>query len=425
MKLWATIQKDIKILLRDKVGLLLMFGMPILLVIIVTAIQKNAFNILDKTKITLLVCNKDTGALSRRFVKAINDPGIFKLEETAGNETAENFKADIRAKNAIVGIIIPSTFSNQVNFKAKNVAGKALNSFGLEGDTAATNLDGLYSLTLYYSTVLQPSFRLSIQGALKGALQEVESREILKNLYQSINEKPMPDSVQNEMLDNRLTIEEVPLSRNKDVGILNATQHNVPAWTIFAMFFVVMSLGSSIVKEKLSGSFIRLKTLPTHYLVAIVSKQITYLAVTMLQAAAIFAIGIWLFPHIGLPALSMPKDIAGLLLVTLICGWCAVSYAICVGVFAKTQEQANGFGAASIVILAIIGGIMIPSFIMPDSFKSIMALSPLHWCLEAYYGLFLEGGKLQDILTNIFSLIAITLILQAIAFAGLKAKKLI
>ena len=61
--------------------------------------------------------------------------------------------------------------------------------------------------------------------------------------------------------------------------ILNATQHNVPAWTIFAMFFVVMSLGSSIVREKLSGSFIRLKTLPTNYFIALISKQITYLIV--------------------------------------------------------------------------------------------------------------------------------------------------
>ena len=425
MKLWATIQKDIKILRRDKVGLLLMFGMPILLVIIVTAIQNNAFNILDKTKITLLVCNKDTGALSNRFIQAINDPGMFNLVNIDSNKSDENFKSDMTSKNAVVGIIIPSSFSNQINAKAQNMAGKALNSFGLEGDTAASNLDGLNSLSLYYSTVIQPSFRLSIKGALKGALQVVQSREILKTLYLSINEKSMPDSVGNEMLNNKLNIEEIPLSRNKDASVLNATQHNVPAWTIFAMFFVVMSLGSNIVKEKLSGSFIRLKTLPTHYLIAILSKQITYLAVTVLQAVVIFAIGIWSFPHIGLPALSLPKDIIGLIVVTLICGWCAVSYAICVGVFAKTQEQANGFGAASIVILAIIGGIMIPSFIMPGSFKSIMALSPLHWCLQAYYGLFLEGGRLKDILTNILSLISITLILQVIGLAGLKAKKLI
>ena len=425
MKLWATIQKDTKILLRDKVGLMLMFGMPVILVIVVTSIQNNTFGLLNKTNVSLLICNKDTGGLSTQFIKAVNTVGMFKLVEIPKDENEEKFKEDIGSNDAVLGIIIPQSFSRQLASKAKTVSGKALNSFGLEGDTAKVNLDNLNSLTLYYSPVVQQSFKLSVQGALSSALQMVESRQVLKNLYFSINEKPMPDSLENDMLNNKLAITEVPLSKNGDATILNATQHNVPAWTIFAMFFVVMSLGSSIVREKLSGSFTRLKTLPTPYWVAVLSKQITYLVVTLLQAAVIFAIGIWLFPRIGLPALSLPKDIAGLLLVTLICGWCAVSYAICVGVFAQTQEQANGFGAVSIVILAILGGIMVPSFIMPGSFKSVMAVSPLHWCLQAFYGLFLEGGTVKDILTNILSLLAITVILQFIAFVGLKRKKLI
>jgi ABC-2 type transport system permease protein len=128
---------------------------------------------------------------------------------------------------------------------------------------------------------------------------------------------------------------------------------------------------------------------------------------------------------IGLPVLNLPADILGLMIVTLICGWCAVSYAICIGVFAQSQEQANGFGAVSIVILAAVGGLMVPSFAMPDSFGLVMKLSPLHWCLEAYYGLFLEGGKLKDVIANVIPLLLITLVIQLITIAGLKVKKLI
>ena len=121
----------------------------------------------------------------------------------------------------------------------------------------------------------------------------------------------------------------------------------------------------------------------------------------------------------------MPADKAGLVIVTLICGMCAVSYAICIGVFAQTEEQANGFGSVSIIILAAIGGLMVPSFAMPESFTTIIKLSPLHWCLEAFYGLFLEGGKLKDVLTNILPLLIIIVSLQLITFFGLKVKKLI
>ena len=227
------------------------------------------------------------------------------------------------------------------------------------------------------------------------------------------------------MLNNRTVINEVPVSKDGTRQTPNATQHNVPAWTIFAMFFVIMSLGGSVVREKVSGSFVRLKTLPTNYAVGLLSKQITYMGVTMLQAAVIFSIGIWLFPFIGLPALNLPGDILALIITTLICGWCAVSYAICIGVFAQTQEQANGFGAVSIVILAAIGGLMVPSFAMQGAFKSAADISPMHWCLEAYYTLFLQNGKLADIVNNLIPLFAITLVIQFITYLGLKRKNLI
>ncbi|MBS1746153.1 MAG: ABC transporter permease [Bacteroidetes bacterium] len=426
MKLAATIKKDILILLRDRVGLLLMFLMPLFLVLIVTSIQSSTFDIVGKNRISVLICNKDTGRLSKDFVHALDTSGMFKLTYIGTTVTSQQITEEIRSKDYVAGVLIENGFSGQLQAAAKQTSGKALQSFGLEGDTTTASMPvGENTLNLYYNPVIQQSLKLSVKGVLNSAVQIIQSRETLKDLYFSINEAPMPDSLQNEMLRNNANIKEIQVGTGNEKIVLNASQHNVPAWTIFAMFFVVMSLGSNIVKEKSSGSFIRLKTLPTNYFVALLSKQITYLAVTFLQAFIIFFTGIYLFPLIGLPALQLPQDIIGLIIVTLISGWCAVSYALCVGVFAQTQEQANGFGAVSIVILSILGGLMIPSFIMPESFKPLMAISPLHWCLQAYYGLFLEGGTLRDVGINILSLIIITFTLQAIVLLELKRKKLI
>jgi ABC-2 type transport system permease protein len=191
------------------------------------------------------------------------------------------------------------------------------------------------------------------------------------------------------------------------------------------MFFIVLSLGGTMVREKNSGSFIRLKTMPASYLHALYSKQLVYLAVTILQAAVIFAIGNIIFPYIGLPTLHLPKDIFALFLVTAVTGYCAVNYAICVGVFANTPEQSNGFGAISIIIMAALGGLIVPSFAMPAHLQKLLQISPLNWSLEAYYGLFLEGGKLGDVWMNILSLLGITVLIQIFTLYGLKGKNLI
>jgi len=423
-KLKATIIKDIRILLRDKVGISLMFVMPIILVVVVTSIQNSTFQLVNKNRLSILINNSDTGQASKELVKAIGKIGMFKVSQVKGPQTEKSITEVMHQQDAMLGVIIPANFSVKVTAKSKSIAGKALTSFGLQGDTAK-KVGDVDPLTLYYNPVLQESIRLSVKGAIGSALQLVESRETLRSLYFSINEKQLPQNLEDEMLNNKTAINEIPVSKDGTRTTPNASQHNVPAWTIFAMFFIIMSLGGSVVREKVSGSFIRLKTLPTNYMVGLLSKQIVYLLVTMLQAAVIFSIGIWLFPFFGLPALNLPSDLLALIIVTVVCGWCAVSYAICVGVFADTQEQANGFGAVSIVILACIGGLMVPSFAMQGFFKSAADISPMHWCLQAYYTLFLEGGKLKDVVNNIIPLFIITLVFQFVTFIGLKRKNLI
>jgi len=322
------------------------------------------------------------------------------VKKVAADQTEKQISGRMHAKDALIAVIIPEDFSEKIESKAMAVATKALNNFGVQTDTILQSTDSLQPITLLYHPVLQESFRQSIQGALRSTVQMVQTKQVLNSIYYSLNETELPDSLEAELINNQVAINEIPISRDGSKSIPNATQHNIPAWTIFAMFFIVISLGSSIVREKLNGSFVRLKTLPTNYLLGLLSKQITYLFVTLLQAAVIFSIGIWLFPAMGLSKLNLPADLLGLLIVTFICGWCAVSFAIAVGVFAKTHEQANGIGAVSIVLMAAIGGLMVPAFAMPASFQEVLKLSPLHWGLEAYYGLFLEAPHLQSVITG-------------------------
>src|SRR5579872_218450 len=424
-KLWAAMVKDSRVLIRDGIGLALMFFMPIVLVFVVTDIQNSSYKLINKNKLAIFICNRDTGQSSVQLIEAINKIGMFKVSLLPKNQNEKTIADSMKASDAMLSVVIPSNFTVKVKAKSKSVAGKALTSFGLQPDSAQKDPGNVDPLTLYYNPVLQESMRLSVKGGLQSALQLVQSRETLRSLYFSINEKPLPSKLEDEMLNNKTVINEIPVSKNGSLKPPNAAQHNVPSWTIFAMFFVIMSLGGSIVREKVSGSFIRLKTLPTNYLVGMLSKQITYVGVTIVQAVVIFALGIWIFPLVNLPGLDLPEDLFGLFVVTVICGWCAVSYAMCVGVFAETHQQSNGFGAISIVILAAVGGLMVPTFAMDTSLKTFANLSPMHWCLQSYYGLFLEGGRLRDVIGNLIPLVIISLVFQLISLWGLRRKNLI
>ncbi len=426
-KLWSTILKDMRILTRDRLGLVFMFVMPIVLAVVITAVQNSTFEMLNTNTVPMLMCNRDTGEAGKQMQTAIEKVGMFSLKQVTPSVTDKEISEKMHAKDAVIAIIIPADFTKKLKITADATAKKALKNFGMQsaGVVVTNDSSQVQPITLLYHPVLQESFRHSINGALRSALQVVQNKEVLKSLYFALNETALPDSLEKDLINSQVAIVEIPVSRDGSRNIPNASQHNVPAWTVFAMFFIVISLGGSVVREKLNGSFVRLKTLPTNYLVALISKQLSYLFITFVQATVVFSMGIWLFPSMGLPKLNLPADITGVVIVTLICGWCAVSYAIMIGVFAKTQEQANGIGAVSIVLMAAVGGLLVPSFAMPESFQFVMKLSPLHWCLEAYYGLFLEGGKLKDVILNIIPLLGITFGIQLITLFGLKRKNLI
>lgn len=426
-KLWATIKKDALILLRDKVGLALMFVMPIILAIVIASVQNSTYELVNDKKVPLLILNKDTAGPSKVLEQTLEKGGMFILKKVPSAESDSALKLRLQNKEALLAMVVPENYSQDVLLKSQNVSDQALAVMSVTGEDSATSDEEKMKaspITIYYHPVLQPSFRQGIDGALGSVLQIVQSKYIVRQLYSGINDNAtIPDSLETQILTNQTPINQVAVSKDEKALVPNATQHNIPAWTVFAMFFIVISLGSSIVREKNSGSFLRLKTMPTPLSLSLISKQVTYIAITILQAIIIFALGKWFFPLIGLPSLNFPSDRLGLLLVIFICGWCAASFAIFVGVFAKTQEQSNGIGAISIVLFAAIGGLLVPAFAMPQSFQTVMRLSPLHWCLEAFYGLFLEGGTFKDVLKNLVPVFIIIACLQFAAWLGMRRQQ--
>ncbi len=414
-------------MLRDKAALAVMFLMPVLLVVVITSIQNSGMKMINDNTVPMLVCNRDGGESSVQFIEALQKIGMFDIMKTDSALSDKQLTDTMHAKDAMIAVAIPAGFTPALKYKAQKLTGKALTEFGMSVkepvDTPAVKETP--PISMFYNPVLQESFRLSVNGALKSAQQFTENRAVLQALYKAMSDKPLPDSLEQEILNNKSLITQVPSAKDGSRKIPNATQHNVPAWTIFAMFFIVVSLSTNVVKEKVSGSFIRLKTLPTSFLLNLFAKQLTYLGVTLAQVLVIFSLGLFLFPHIDLPKLELPESLFSLVLVSAVCGWCAVSYGILIGVYAKSMEQAIGFGAVSVVILAAIGGIIVPSFAMPEALHLLMKISPLHWCMEAYNTLFLEGGYIGNVMRSLLPILVVIAIMQVAALLRLKKMRLL
>lgn len=420
-KLKASIVKEFLILINDKVGLLLMYLMPILLVFIITVVQDSTFKLVNENNIELLVINEDDGALGDSLSNLLTNSGLFNIsfEKNMDSKEIENLLLN---GDELIAVQIPIDFSKNLELKAATLSSNMLVQFGLLDPITQDQELKASQLNLFYDPVLQENFRFSIVSSIKAYINAIENQLVITSLYQSLGIDGSNNALMQELAMNKTEVVQKSAISTSGEVIPNSTQHNVPAWSIFAMFFMVISLGGNVVKERLSGSFVRLQTIPSSFLLVLMSKVIIYLGVALSQLALIFTIGKFVFPFIGLPELELPSNISGLLTVSILSGLAAISFALLIGTYAKTQEQANGFGAISVIILAAIGGIWVPTFVMPHYLQVIGMVSPLHWCLEGFYTLFLKGGDWYLLYPTFLFLIIFIFACQSLVVLKLKVQ---
>lgn len=420
-KFIISVKKEFLLLFSDKAGLALMFIMPLILVFIITIIQDSAFSLVKENKISIVVVNNDEGPLGEEFANLLETSGMFSIKMLNETDTSK-IKNEISADKALAGILIPEDFSEKIGMKSSYLSRLIMADLGLQNEIIEDDID-LPVLMFYNDPILEDNYIFSIMNMIYSHLHIIENTAMLRGIYHETGFENIPDEIMENMLKNRIEI----IREQEKTGshIPNSTQHNVPAWTIFAMFFMVISLSSNILKERLSGSFLRLKTIPTNFNLIIFSKQLIYMIVGLLQVILIFSMGIFVFPLINLPELSLPENITGLLLIIFISCFAAVSYALMIGAVFNTPEQANGFGAISVIIFAAIGGVWVPTFIMPEYMKFISKISPLHWCIEAFYVLFLKAGEWIKLIKPFFILVIFSLFCQIVTFLKFKKEKII
>ena len=86
-------------------------------------------------------------------------------------------------------------------------------------------------------------------------------------------------------------------------------------------------------------------------------------------------------------------------------------------IVAKTTEHAAVLGVGGIILMAAIGGIMVPSFVMPDLMRTLSQISPMAWGLSGFENLLLNRATIAEILPNILKLTAFGSICLIIATA--------
>jgi len=177
-----------------------------------------------------------------------------------------------------------------------------------------------------------------------------------------------------------------------------SVQQNVPAWLIFAMFFVAIPISTTVIQERQQRTLARLQMLGVPLAIVFLGKVIPYFLINQLQLLAMLAIGRWILPLLGAESLNLDVSLAGLLWIGCSTSVAALGCASLVAASARSLEQATVISGAMNILFAALGGIMIPRFIMPSLMQDIALASPMAWALEGFLTVLVRGGGFLDVL---------------------------
>ena len=402
--------KDFLLLIRDKAGILLLFAMPLALVLIMTSMQDGVISAVTNTEISLIVLNDDNDSIGNAIEKELKKSIVFNTVIAKDLDSAlseEKLKTIISHGDYLVGIYIPdSTTTKYINQFSSRLESAF---FGLTDETK--NQDS-FLIKVYLDPAIKPSVHSALMTNIREFIMRVENKFTLK-IFSEILIKLSGGKIQKLDLSNNeglVVKEQIAEKTDELVFRPNAVQHNVPAWTLFAIFFIVVSFSGNTIKEREDGSFNRLMTMPCSYASYLISKMLLYMIVCVLQFLMILAMGIWLFPLINLDAFNINGHFFRLLVVVFSSACAAIGFGTAISTIATSQQQAAIFGSVSVVLMAAIGGIWVPTFAMPDIFKMLSNISPLNWGIDASYGIIMRNFSLPEILPDCLCLLLFSIL---------------
>lgn len=442
-KLWPNVYKELLLLFRDYAGLLVIFLMPVVLVIVVTLVQQNVLKSMGETKIKAIFLDRDGQTVGPKLEETLRKAGALELvKELEGTTIAvETAKSVVAKGDYQLAIIVPEGTTKAFMQNAKQAAQNSI----LSGDTKKTSPQKttvtVPDLIVYFDPIVTETVRTSVKNSLKMALIDIETDEKIKAFaarlpveIEAATKKAMGDMWSEEVKKSlpvpRIAWDKTPIMAVRESAAQlgnyaktpNTVQQNIPAWTLFGMFFIVVPLGGSLIRERQSGMLVRLLTMPVSCLTILTGKIVAYVVICMAQFGLIMAVGKFLLPLLGTPVFETGSSPVALIVIALSAAVAACGYGILLGTMARTYEQASAFGAVSVVIAAAIGGIMVPVFVMPPVMQMISIFSPLSWGLNAFMDIFVRGGSLGSVLPDITLLVLFFLVTILIAWFNLSRK---
>ena len=391
MKFHLIAAKDVKIVLRDRNALLMMFLVPMLIISISGLALGGDYE--QNIRISVLVVDLDNDEVSRGLVEFLEEIDILDVDMES-NE----FAARDRVKNQEYGrlIIIPLGFTESV------MTGQDTELLIIENPTEESQNTVLEKIVEGYASRISTNVVVVKTVGAYGipVYTEEQIMEIVDTAEQFVQPPPV-----------EVTIE----STASSLAEFSAFTQYVPGFAVMFLMFTTVQIGSvSLIKEQEAGTLRRLVTAPISRVEIIGGKIASTFIRGFVQLTVLMYFGNVVF------GLDLGSDTLALLILIAAITLASTGLGLLVAVLVRTADQADSVSLLLVLIMSAVGGSWWPLFIEPQFMQDMAHFTITAWAMEGFYDLIYFDLGLNGILEEVGWLVLMMIIFFGIAISRFK-----
>lgn len=380
------LKKEFTLILRDIHALLVLFIMPTLFILIMSLALKNSYSNTLDVKLKVGVISAKPTLDANKLIEKINENNFFEAQ----------FQTTYSAKELL--------FKKEYDFVIE-VPDDMMKKLKKNGDD--------FQINIFSKPDMQPQKATLLKSLVQSFLTQEGLNELLK--AQKIKSKTW-DTLESKIKTQTLYKDEKFQIKPTSV------QQSVPAWLVFSMFFILIPISNTFINEKNFGTISRIRSINVSLLPILISKIFPYFIINQIQVIFMILVGMYVVPLLGGDTLEISNNYEMILLVSCMVSLGSISFALLIANIAKTTEEATTYGGVSNIILAALGGIMVPKFVMPKFMQDATEFSPMAWGLESFLEVFVRGGTFADISTYVYQMVIFAIICLILAYILLQKR---
>jgi ABC-2 type transport system permease protein len=393
--------KDLQIMLKDRGTLFQLFVLPLLFILVfsgaLTAIGESEAVALP----TLAVVNLDGGTAAEELIYKLGLDGSLNIQPTSVLEAQS-----LLDENKVIGYLnIPRDFTTSLQnsnpVQLALITGSGSNPQKVEA--ARLVIESIAAeMTLESQIIASLQQMGEMQANAPDEYQVFDTERVLAQAHSQFEIAQTRPLIQ--------VIQSVPQQDTGQVSTVDLSQSTVPGFTVLFVFMAAQTTARSIFEEKKVGTFRRLVAAPLNKAELMIGKILPNFITALIQIAVIFAFGSIGMRLLGLTPLPIEKSPLGVILVAIMLALCSSAFGIAIAGIARTENQIGGLSTLLLWGMGLLGGSLIPLFILDRFLGLIPMIVPHYWANRAFDDLLIRGLGAANIALDLGVLLAFSLL---------------